>query len=71
MTDRAGGPEGSDATGSSPRSSAGDSTGASQQAQAGRSPVLDAAQLEVLRRYGSEHDDGRRGGAVRRRGRDL
>ena len=28
----------------------------SPQAQAGRSPVLDAAQLEVLRRYGSEHD---------------
>ena len=24
--------------------------------QAGRGPVLDAAQLEVLRRYGSEHD---------------
>jgi thioredoxin reductase (NADPH) len=29
---------------------------ASQQAYAGRSPVLDAAQLEVLRSYGSEHD---------------
>ena len=28
----------------------------SKPAQAGRSPVLDAAQLEVLRRYGSEHD---------------
>jgi thioredoxin reductase (NADPH) len=27
-----------------------------QQTQAGRSPVLDSAQLEVLRRYGSEHD---------------
>jgi thioredoxin reductase (NADPH) len=26
------------------------------QPQAGRSPVLDAAQLEVLRRYGSEQD---------------
>ena len=30
----------------------------SPQAQAGRSPVLDAAQLEVLRRYGTEHDMG-------------
>ena len=30
--------------------------GDSTQAQAGRNPVLDAAQLEVLRRYGSEHD---------------
>ena len=28
----------------------------SPQAQAGRSPVLDAAQLEVLRRYGTERD---------------
>jgi thioredoxin reductase (NADPH) len=27
-----------------------------QQAQAGRGPVLDSAQPEVLRRYGSEHD---------------
>ena len=27
-----------------------------QQTQAGRGPVLDAAQLEVLRRYGGEHD---------------
>ena len=27
-----------------------------QQTQAGRGPVLDSAQLEVLRRYGSEHD---------------
>src|SRR5260370_32153566 len=35
---------------------AGSSGGASQQARAGRSPVLDAAQIEVLRRYGSEHD---------------
>ncbi len=50
MTDRADGPE------SSPRSSAGDSTGALQQSLAGRSPLLDAAQLQVLRRYGSEHD---------------
>ena len=30
----------------------------SPQAQAGRNPVLDAAQLEVLRRYGTEHDTG-------------
>ena len=30
--------------------------GASRQAEAGRSPVLDAAQLEVLRRYGREHE---------------
>ena len=28
----------------------------SKLAQAGRSPVLDPAQLEVLRKYGSEHD---------------
>ena len=28
----------------------------SQQAYAGRNPVLDVAQLEVLRTYGSEHD---------------
>ena len=56
MTDRADGPVGSDAVESSPRSSAGDSTGALQQSLAGRSPLLDAAQLQVLRRYGSEHD---------------
>jgi len=56
MRQHAGSPEGPDGTGSSPRSSAKGSGGASQQAQAGRSPVLDAAQLEVLRRYGSEHD---------------
>jgi thioredoxin reductase (NADPH) len=30
--------------------------GASRQSEAGRSPVLDEAQLEVLRRYGDEHD---------------
>ena len=30
----------------------------SPQAQAGRSPVLDAAQLDMLRRYGTEHDIG-------------
>jgi CRP-like cAMP-binding protein len=56
MRRRAGGLEGRYGTGSSPRSSAGSSGGASQQAQAGRGPVLDVAQLEVLRRYGSEHD---------------
>src|SRR5580704_8695220 len=30
--------------------------GPAQQSLAGRSPVLDAAQLEILHRYGSEHD---------------
>jgi thioredoxin reductase (NADPH) len=40
--------------GSSPRSDGERDPGSAQ--QAGRSPVLDAAQLEVLRRYGSEHD---------------
>jgi thioredoxin reductase (NADPH) len=35
---------------------AGSGGGASEQSHPGRSPVLDAAQLEVLRRYGSEHD---------------
>ena len=33
-------------------------SGGDSQQQAGRNPVLDAAQLEVLRRYGSEHDVG-------------
>jgi thioredoxin reductase (NADPH) len=56
MRQPAGGPEGADATGFSPRSSAGGSGAASQQTQAGRSPVLDVAQVEVLRRYGSEHE---------------
>jgi thioredoxin reductase (NADPH) len=56
MSQRAGDPEGPDGTGSSPRSSAGGIGGASRQAYAGRSPVLDVAQLEVLRSYGSEHD---------------
>ena len=56
LRQRAGGPEGPSGTGSPPGSAAGSSGGASQQGQAGRSPVLDAAQLEVLRRYGSEHD---------------
>ena len=40
------------------RRSAGNSGGDSRQAQAGRSPVLDAAQLEVLRRYGREQNMG-------------
>ena len=56
MRQPAGGPEGADATGFSPRSSAGGSGAASQQAQAGRSPVLDVAQVEVLRSYGGEHE---------------
>jgi thioredoxin reductase (NADPH) len=57
MRQRAGGSEGpDDRTGSSPRSAAGSSAGSTQPAQAGRSPVLDEAQLEVLRRHGSEHD---------------
>ena len=56
MRQRAGSPEGPHGTGSFPRSSAESIGGASQQAYAGRSPVLDVAQLEVLSRYGSEHD---------------
>ena len=57
MSQRAGGAPGPpDGTGSSPRSSAERTGGASQRTYAGRSPVLDEAQLEVLRRYGSEHD---------------
>jgi thioredoxin reductase (NADPH) len=56
MRQRASGREGPDGPGSSPRSAAGSSTGSAQQTQAGRGPVLDGAQLEVLRRYGSEHD---------------
>jgi CRP-like cAMP-binding protein len=55
MRQLASGPDGPGGTGSSPRSSA-SSRGAFQQSLAGRSPVLDAAQLEVLRKYGSEHD---------------
>jgi thioredoxin reductase (NADPH) len=38
------------------RESGASSRGDSPQAQAGRGPVLDAAQLEVLRRYGGEQD---------------
>ena len=46
-------PEGN---GPSPRSAAESSGGVPGQSLAGRSPVLDAAQLEVLRRYGREHE---------------
>ena len=56
MSQRAGDSGGPDGTGSSQRSSAVSIGVASQQAYAGRSPALDAAQLEVLRSYGSEHD---------------
>jgi thioredoxin reductase (NADPH) len=56
MRQRAGGPGGLDGTGSSPHTSAGSVGGAFQQAQPGRNPVLDIAQLEVLRGYGIEHD---------------
>jgi thioredoxin reductase (NADPH) len=56
MSQRAGDPWGPSGSESSPRSSAGSIGGASQQTYAGRSPVLDVAQLEVLRSYGSEHD---------------
>jgi thioredoxin reductase (NADPH) len=56
MTQRARGPNGPGETGSSARSAAESSEGSAQRAQAGRSPLLDAAQLEVLRRYGHEHD---------------
>jgi quinol monooxygenase YgiN len=44
------GSDGPVGTGPAPRSS-GDGGGVGQQAKAGRSPVLDAARLEVLRRY--------------------
>jgi thioredoxin reductase (NADPH) len=56
MRQRADGPEAPGGTGSSQRSAADSGGEASPQARAGRSPVLDAAQLEVLRRYGREHD---------------
>ena len=56
MSQRAGDPGGPDGSGSSQRSSAVSIGVASQQAYAGRSPVLDVAQHEVLRSYGSEHD---------------
>ncbi|HEY4853893.1 MAG TPA: FAD-dependent oxidoreductase [Streptosporangiaceae bacterium] len=50
------GPERPGETGSSARSPAESSGRSARQAQAGRSPVLDPAQLGVLRRYGREHD---------------
>jgi thioredoxin reductase (NADPH) len=48
--------EGPGGPGSSPGAAAGSGAGSAEQFQAGRSPVLDAAQLEVLRRYGREHE---------------
>lgn len=54
MGQHTGGPDG---TGSYPLPAAEKGAGSPrQQAQAGRKPVLDAAQLEVLRRYGTEAD---------------
>ena len=56
MRQRAGGAGGPDGNGPSPRSAAESRGGVPGQSLAGRSPVLDAAQLEVLRRYGREHE---------------
>jgi thioredoxin reductase (NADPH) len=56
MTQHAGRLEGPGEPGSSPGTAAGSGAGSAEQFQAGRSPVLDAAQLEVLRRYGREHE---------------
>jgi thioredoxin reductase (NADPH) len=56
MRQPTGGPEGPGETASSARSPAESSGRSAPQAQAGRSPVLDPAQLGVLRRYGREHD---------------
>src|SRR3984885_4204622 len=56
MRQRAHGAEGPSGPGSPPRFAAGGVRGPVQQNQAGRGPVLDSAQLEVLGRYGSEHD---------------
>ncbi len=56
MTQHAGHLEGPGEPGSSPGTAAGSGAGSAEQFQAGRSPVLDAAQLEVLRRYGREHE---------------
>jgi hypothetical protein len=53
MRQRAHGPEGPSGPGSPPRFAAGGARGPVQQTQAGRGPVLDSAQLEVLGRYGS------------------
>ncbi len=41
---------------SSPDTAAGSGAGSTEQFEAGRSPVLDAAQLEVLHRYGREQE---------------
>src|ERR1700730_6656168 len=56
MRQGAGGPERPGETRSSARSPADSSRGSPAPAQAGGRPVLDAAQLGVLRRYGREHD---------------
>jgi thioredoxin reductase (NADPH) len=56
MTHSADGSVSHDGAGLSPRSAGVGGAPASRQAQAGRGPVLDEAQLEVLRRYGSEDD---------------
>ena len=56
MTQHAGHLEGPGEPGSSPGTAAGSGAGSAEQFQAGRSPVLDAAQLAVLRRYGREHE---------------
>jgi thioredoxin reductase (NADPH) len=56
MTQRASGPESQDGPGSSQRPAAGNAADSARQTQAGRGPLLDAAQLQVLRGYGSEHD---------------
>ncbi len=48
--------EGPGGPGSSSGAAAGSGAGPAEQFQAGRSPILDAAQLEVLRRYGREHE---------------
>jgi len=56
MTQHAGHLEGPGEPGSAPGAAAGSGAGSAEQFQAGRSPVLDAAQLEVLRRYGREHE---------------
>jgi thioredoxin reductase (NADPH) len=55
MMRRDGGPDGAEGAGSSAASSVDRDAGIPQQVLAGRSPVLDAAQLEVLGRYGGEH----------------
>jgi len=56
MTQRSAGPAGSDGTTSPTPSSGGNGAAAAGSARAGRNPVLDQAQLDLLRRYGSEQD---------------